>query len=148
MSPRFSPKPLPAAFLRAELEAHVRANLPRLRARAVPPCRHPGVTALIYCFPREGQSFDPFEFALRQTWEVLGALPTVVVASRAGVVPEAFARAFGMEVQIEPSLTPGDVATMSRDCLTRLWRRFRTPRVLIVQEDGWPVRDELDAFLR
>lgn len=148
MIARFAPKPLPRAFLRADLERHVRENLPRLRARAVPPCRHPGLTLLIYCFPREGEGFEPFEFALRQTWDVLGALPTVVVAHRPGVVPEGFARAHALDVQIEPSLIPDDVATMSRDCLARLHRRFRTPRLLIVQEDGWPVRDEIDAFLR
>ena len=145
---RFSPKPLPRAVLRAEMEAFARANLPRLRARAVPPCRHPGVTLLMYCFPGEGQPFAPFEFALRQTWDVLGALPTVVVTHRAGTVPEPFARAHALDVQIEPRLRPGDVASMSLDCIARLHRRFRTPHVLIVQEDGWPMRDELDAFLR
>ena len=142
-----SPRSLPRAFLRAALERRVAADLPRLRAAPIPPRRHQGLTCLIYCYPPEGASLDAFEFAIRQTWHVLGHLPTILVTHRREAIPPALA-ALPLDIQVEPTLRPGDVASMSRDCLTRLHTRFRTPRLLVIQEDGWPVRDEIAPFLR
>lgn len=143
MRRRFTPRPVPRQWAREWLAEWARARLPALRAAPVPPCRHPGVTLLIYAFPADGD-FTLFEHAIRQSWAVLGALPTVVVTHDAALVPPMA----GVETQVEPTLRPGDVDSMSRDCLTRLHTRFATPRVLVVQDDGFPLRDELDAFLR
>lgn len=146
------PIPLPKAALEGCLRRHVARRLPELRRRAVPPCRHSGVTLLVYWYPKTApdgsRPLDPCEFALRQSWDVLGFLPTVVVTDRRWPALDAFAQTFGMEIQEEPSLVPGDIWSMTLDCVARLHTRFRTRHVLIVQNDGWPLRDELDAFLR
>lgn len=146
------PLPLPKEALEGSLRRIVARRLPELRRRAVPPCRHPGVTLLIYWYPKAApdgsRPVEPCEFALRQSWDVLGFLPTVVVTDRRWPALEAFARAMGVTVQEEPTLVPGDIWTMTLDCVARLHTRFATRHVLIVQNDGWPLRDELDAFLR
>ena len=143
MRRRFTPRPVPRRWAREWLAEWARARLPALRAAPVPPCRHRGVTLLIYAFPADGD-FTLFEHAIRQTWAVLGALPTVVVTHDPALVPPMP----GVETQAEPTLRPGDVDSMSRDCLARLHTRFATPHVLVVQDDGFPLRDELDAFLK
>ncbi|MCI6589872.1 MAG: hypothetical protein MSB12_02030 [Lentisphaeraceae bacterium] len=144
------PQPLPQAPLRRAMEAFVAEALPRLRAQAVPPERYPEVTLLIYAFPQGAEAADwaPFEFAIRQSWAVLGAMQTVVVVPAQAAVPECLAGLAGVELQREATLLPGQLETMNRDCLQRLHRRFTTRHVLIVQADGWPMRDELGRFLR
>ena len=131
MKRRFTPKPFPKDWTRKRLDAWAMARLPALRAAPIPPCRHPGVTLLIYAFPQDGR-FAPFEHAIRQSWAVLGALPTVVVTHDAALVPPMP----GVEVQVEPTLRKGGLDAMSLDCITRLHARFATPHVLIVQDDG------------
>lgn len=148
---RRTPEPLPSEPRLRALRAHVAAQLPRLRDQPVPPLRHRDLTLLLYYFSLPGApqaEADAFEFALRQTWAVLGALPTVVVVPRRTSELPAWLALPGVEVQEAPDLRPGDVSTMSRDCLLRLHTRFATRHVLVIQNDGWPLRDEIDAFLQ
>ena len=95
------------------------------------------------------EAFPALECAVRETWRHCGFLRTVFVADRD--VPEirAFAEPFGpwVELQVEPSLDPARPATVHRDANSRLASRFRTPRVLIVREDAFPVRPGLGSFL-
>ena len=142
MNGRPPPQPLPPAFCRDRLAAWAAERLPALRAEPIPPCRHPGVTLLIYAFPADGR-FDLFEFAIRQAWSALGALPPVVVTHDPAIVPPLP----GTDVQREPTLVPGRLDTMDLDCVARLHTRFATPHVLIIQDDGLPLRDDLDRFL-
>ncbi len=143
--------PLPKAPLERALLKHIAQALPKLRATPIPPLRHPDVTLLIYWYPRPDadgrRPTEGCEFALRQSLTVLGRLPTVIVTDRRWAELEALAEALGAEIQEEPSLTPGDIWSMSLDCIARLHSRFTTKHVLIVQNDGVPLRDELDAFL-
>lgn len=138
--------PLPRATFRRPLADYVAHRLPQLRAKPPAAKRYEDVTLLIYCFTE--RDFTPFEFALRQTWDVLGMLPTVIVTHRKSIVPEAFARAFSIDVQEESRLIPGNLDSMSEDCLLRLHTRFHTRHVLIVQDDGWPMKDTLSRFLK
>lgn len=141
-----NPCRLPQDVLTKALRAHIKETLPHLRQTAVPPQRHTALTLLMYWFPAD-ETWDPCEFALRQSWAVLGRLPTVLVTQRLFPALNDFARREHVEVQLEPSLTPGKISTMSADCIARLWTRFTTRHVLIVQADGWPLRDELNRFL-
>ena len=144
------PQPLPPEPMRRALRHFIAERLPRLREEPIPPQRHAGVTLLMYCFPTPEtppETLDAFEFALRQTWSVLGYLPTVVVAHRASELPASLRALPQITIQEEPALIPGNVSAMSTDCLLRLHTRFETDRVLIVQSDGFPLRDDLDAFL-
>ena len=143
------PQPLPSAPRLRLLQAQIATQLPRLRQTPPPPCRYDQVTLLLYYFPQtlEADTFSPFEFALRQTWSVLGWMRTVIVTHCAAAIPAAFAQAYPIEIQEEPTLVPGEIRSMSRDCLVRLHRRFHTKHVLIVQADGWPFEDRLAEFL-
>ena len=147
---RHQPKPLPREPLRRALATRIAEALPRLRQARLAPCRYPEVTLLLYCFPEETPPgfFDAFEFAIRQSWSVLGYLPTVIVTHRADCIPVEVFAPEQVEIQEAPTLQPGDIRTMSRDCIQQLYRRFSTSHVLIVQNDGWPLRDELRDFLQ
>ncbi len=146
MIPPFPREPLQRALVRYREE-----HLPELRQRAIPPCRHPQVTLLIYWYPAADEAghrpIIPCEFALRQTLCVLGQLPTVIVTNHTWLELNDLAHALGATIQEEPTLTPGSTTMLSQDCIQRLHTRFTTSHVLIVQPDGWPLRDELDNFL-
>ena len=114
-----------------------------------------GVTVLTYFFrPREtADSYFPYtKCALYETWRLCGAMKTVIVSHEITPPVAEFANRFSdlVEVQVEPSLKsnpPGDVDSMSTDCNANLHKRFSTPEVLIVQDDGFPLRPGLEEFL-
>ena len=109
------------------------------------------VTALAYFF-RDVASFDAkfvhLAGAILETWRHCGKMKTIVVANRVGGALARFAARYPwVEVQVEPSLIPGDIDSMSRDCVSRLGERFSTDYVLTVQDDGFPLRGGLEAFV-
>lgn len=109
------------------------------------------VTVLAYFF-RDAASYEAkfvhLAGAILETWRHCGRMRTVVVTNRIGDALARFAARYPwVEVQIEPSLVPGDIDSMSRDCDARLYARFTTPYVLIVQDDGFPLREGLDEFV-
>lgn len=112
---------------------------------------HDKVTILIYTFPEkgnEGAAFRKIAESIARTWKCVGELRTVVVASHSFGDLDAFAaRHANVAVQIEPSLVHGDIRTMSLDCIKRLYRRFETPYVLVIQDDGYPLRPGLEEFV-
>lgn len=108
------------------------------------------VTVVAYTFPENvnGNMFDLLECAILQTWFALGKLKTVLVANCHFPKLDYFASKHdGVEVQIEPSLEPGNVDSMSADCCARLHSRFSTPYCLIIQDDGFPLKDNLGYFI-
>ena len=109
------------------------------------------VTVLAYHFWGEtgyGEAFSRLECAIRETWLRCGMMTTVLVVNMMRPCIERFAAAFSrVEVQVEPSLTPGRIFSMSADMNGRLHTRFSTPYVLIVQNDGFPLRSGLDDFI-
>lgn len=109
------------------------------------------VTILAYHFwGRDGYeaAFVRVAKAIRETWRWCGRLKTVVVVNeRAACVDDFAAENPEVEIQVEPTLVPGDINSMSIDCNARLWRRFETPYVLIVQGDGYPLRSGLEEFV-
>jgi hypothetical protein len=135
---------------RAWLKDWARGRLPGLRTAAfdASPYRD-AVTVVVYSFVEDEADFAGMEFSVLRTWSVLGTLPTAIVTDRRTAATDAFAaRHPGLvNVQIEPRLRPGDIATMSADCIVRLHTRFSTPYCLIVQDDGFPVNDRLGDFL-
>lgn len=109
------------------------------------------VTILSYHFwGEEGydRAFERVECAIRETWLHCGQMKTVVVTNRIGESLERFAKDFPcVKVQVEQALIPGRLQTMSIDCIEKLHTRFDTPYVLIVQNDGFPLRGGLDQFV-
>ncbi len=126
----------------------------RLKLALPPDLREgpPAVTVVAYFFrPREqaGEHFRFMKAAILETWRHCGFLQTVIVCHERLRAVEDFAseHAPRVRVQIEPTLVPGDVNSMSRDCNARLADRFGTPYALIVQDDGFPLRPGLEEFL-
>lgn len=133
----------------AELESWQRANLPRWRVAPRAPAVSEAVTALAYCFwPAEclDERFFTIEAALRATWAQCGRLRTKLVTSLLTPRIAAFCEAEGVACDVAPALS-GNLRAMSDDCIRQLHRRFETPYVLIVQNDGFPLRPGLEAFV-
>jgi hypothetical protein len=109
------------------------------------------VTLVVYVFPPEGKEaglFEGIKASVLHTWDLLGKLKTVIVSSHGFKEVQDFASAYGgVEVQIEPSIVPGKIKTMSMDCIKNLHKRFDTEYCLIVQDDGFPLKDNLGDFL-
>ena len=128
-----------------------RKHLQELRRRVFPISSHIEEVSLIaYTFPKAGEyeAFDYLECAILQTWAALGKLRTIIVSNCHFEKLDVFAnRENTINVQIERSLIPGKIETMSADCCARLYSRFSTPYCLIVQDDGFVFRDNLEEFL-
>jgi len=109
------------------------------------------VTLLIYVFPIAGHEEEAFKWAscsILHTWSVVGTLKTVIVVDREFSAARTFAAEHDdVELQVEPSLVPRKIDTLSQDCIKRLYTRFDSPYVLIIQDDGFAVRDNLGDFI-
>lgn len=109
------------------------------------------VTILIYTFPfpgKESEAFAKIVASIERTWRHCGKLKTVIVASHRFAEVERFAADHeNVKLQIEPALVPGNIKTMSLDCIKNLYKRFTTPYVLIIQDDGYPIRAGLEEFV-
>ncbi len=93
-------------------------------------------------------AFEKLAAAYRETWRQCGRRPSVLVTNRAWPHLERFAAENPpFELQVEPTLVPGQLHSMSVDCNSRLYSRFETDYVLIVQNDGWPLRPGVEEFL-
>lgn len=135
---------------RAWLRNEQRRMLPSLRGDALLPSPFQSdVTLITYTFPEDEDDFDFIEFAIRQSWRSLGILKTVIVADRMTARLSKFASAHPdfIDVQLESSLRPGDLSSMSDDCILRLHERFASRYCLIIQDDGFPINDNLGDFL-
>lgn len=109
------------------------------------------VTILAYTFPQKDAvdvAFGKVRHAILETWRHCGKLKTVLVTSCRFEALNAFAAENSqVEIQVESTLRPGDLHSMSVDCNSRLYSRFSTPYVLIVQDDGYPLRKGLEEFV-
>lgn len=110
------------------------------------------VTVLMYFFwPIEHASIEwpRFQGALLETWRHCGRLKSVIVVNVGHECVRRFAEKYPWtEIQIEPSLVPGDINSMSIDCILRLHRRFETQYVLTIQDDGFPLRPGIEQFVK
>ena len=117
-----------------------------------PICKGPSnITVLAYFFRPPEMAAVAFPFlkcAILETWRLCGAMKTVIVVHTLAKEVSVFAMQYPrlIEIQEEPTLRPGDINSMSIDCITRLYSRFSTDEVLIVQDDGFPLRSGLERF--
>lgn len=110
------------------------------------------VTVLAYYWGADVEKPDTqfyrIESAFRETWLQCGMMPSVVVTDRPTKQLEKFAEDFpSVAIQVEPSLVPGDIFTMSQDCDGRFADRFNTEYLMVIQDDGFPLQPGLDDFL-
>ena len=125
-------------------------NIEQLRETTFSPSRWRGkVTLLIHSFQPKEEMFYVNEFPILHTWKMLGSLPVVIVTDQETSQMSSFRNRFPSDVSIRTSLDlkRGDVLSLSRDCLMNMDKYFSTPYCLIIQDDGFPIRDNLDEFL-
>ena len=135
------------------LFAWMRGRLAANRALADTwPAGDPRVTVLSYYFwaaDPDGSKLARIECAFLETWRNCGRMKSVIVTHAATPALEKLAGNYAplIEIQVEPSLAPGKLFSMSVDCNSRLPARFETEYLLIVQDDGFPLRAGLEAFV-
>ena len=110
------------------------------------------VTVLCYFYRSEDQIEKSFKYtkcAIFETWHHCGMMKTVLVVNRMHAQVQRFAEQYSpwVYIEVESDLCPGDLDAMSTDCNSKLYSRFSTPYVLIVQDDGFPVRAGLEYFI-
>ena len=114
-------------------------------------CPRKDVAIVMYFFWRDdiaSSKWPNFVGALLETWRNCGLLPTVIVTNMLHQCVQDFAAIYSnVDVQVEEELRPGDINSMSIDCNSKLHKRFSTKYVLIVQDDGFPLRRGLDEFV-
>lgn len=113
---------------------------------------NPKVTVLAYHFWDEtvsDQKFDLLETAILEVYRHCGLMKTVIVTNRTSQRLERFAaeRNGWVELQETADLVPGEIFTMSADCNANLSQRFSSEYVLIVQDDGFPLKSGLENFV-
>lgn len=125
-----------------------------VQQRVLPPSFAGGepVTIMAYHFwddKRTDAQFDFLECSIRETWWQCGLLKTVLVVNSITKRMEEFASAFSGWVTLDlcHDLVPGSLYSMSADIINNLHKRFSSEYVLIVQNDGFPIRSGLDGFL-
>ncbi len=132
------------------LYAWERYNLPMLRGMDYSASKYASdVTLLIYSFGGNDDVFDIHEFPILHTWRILGKMPVSIVTDKPSTRVADFQRKHSDCVSIKTTtgLVRNDVNSMSADCMSNLYKYFDTPYCLIIQDDGFPIQDNLDQFL-
>lgn len=131
------------------MDSWQRAVLPILRIQDFKRSSIDCVTLLAYFFwddERIETKFYTVECAFLCAYKSWGILPSVLVVNRETQTIKMFCSKYGVELQIDPSLT-GGVPTMNIDCIKSLYRRFSTEYVVVIQSDGLPVNPGLEKFI-
>ena len=110
------------------------------------------VTVLAYYWGADVEKPDTqffrIESAFRETWLQCGMMKSVIVTDKPTAEVLAFAEKFPcVEIQVEPSLIPGNLYTMSADCDGKFAERFSTDYLMVIQDDGFPLRPGVEEFL-
>jgi hypothetical protein len=108
------------------------------------------VTVVAYYFQEEKNldvDFWRTEFAFLKTFQTQGFLPSVLVVNQSTPIIDAFCGKYGIQIQIERDLKPGCIKTLALDLIGKLYTRFTTDYVLVIQDDGFPVRPGLEEFV-
>ena len=73
----------------------------------------------------------------------------MIVTDRETAQMSSFRNRFPREVSVVISqyLKRGDISSLSRDCLMNLDKYFSTRYCMVIQYDGFPIRDNLDEFI-
>jgi len=126
-------------------------KIPYLREMTFEPPTRQDVTVVIYHFWEASESsrrFEETEFSILQTWQWCGKLPVKIITNEVCPAMSVFANQWGGVTPIvSPRLRPGMIMTMSLDLVGHLSEYFDTDFVLIVQNDGFPLRSGFDEFV-
>lgn len=136
----------------SDLSCWQRDRLPYLRQVEYVSAVTDQVTIVAYHFWDESRvdaQFDYLECAILESWRHCGRLKTHLVVNRVTPLLEAFAERHSplVSLSVNDALIPGQINTMSVDCNSNLHRYFDTEYVLVVQNDGFPLRTGLTDFV-
>ena len=123
--------------------------LPALRKAEYPTSNINRITLLAYFFwddDRINSKFYTIECAILSAFRCFGKLKTILVVNRLTDQIKSFSRKYGIDLQIDVSLT-GGIGAMNLDCIEKLPERFSTDYVLIVESDGLPVNSGIERYL-
>ena len=126
-----------------------RQALPALQACACPTGGRQDVTFIAYWFWNDDRFVTRRHAILApilMTRLHCGNIPGVLIANRTDTALEAFCEQHAVRLIIEPALTRG-VRQLNTDYIRNLHTRFQTPYCLTIQDDGFPLRAGLDAFV-
>ena len=138
------------ALCRYWLYSWEQSNLQKLRESKFAPSRwRDEVTLLIHSFQPDESMFFINEFPILHTWKMLGVLPVVIITDRETEPMINLKHRYPDDVSIRLSddLKRGDTLSLSRDCLNGLDRYFDTKYCLVIQDDGFPIRNNLEEFI-
>lgn len=135
-----------------ELMRWKKANIESLRTMSFRTSPIHDVTAIAYHYRRTqeelDESFWATEFAFLQTFKTQGVMPSVLVSNQRTRHISEFCDRYSIELQIAENLVPGrDIRSYCIDLNENLHRRFKTPYVLTIQDDGFPMRPGLEEFV-
>lgn len=135
-----------------ELVNWKKANLEALRSMGFRTSQVRDVTAIAYHYRRTPEELDESfwitEFAFLQTFKTQGVLPSVLVVNQRSPQVDKFCDKYSVELQIAENLVPGkDIRSYCIDLVENLHARFKTPYVLTIQDDGFPLRPGLEHFI-
>ena len=125
-------------------------NISALRQKTFASSQINDVTVIAYYFRRNDEFDDHFwrtEFAFLKTFETQGLMPAVLVVNTSSPVIERFCEKHSIEIQIAENLVPGKLKTLALDLVCNLHERFKTPYVLTIQDDGFPLCPGLEGFV-
>ena len=122
------------------------------RAAGLPGMGREDVTVVSYVFGDRDKLppyVDAIELALRETYRWCGMLKTTLVVNDMVEALEKLKAEFGsmLRIDVDTSLTPGDIVGFSRNMIRTLPDRFDTPYMLNIHPDGFPLRSGLDEFV-
>lgn len=135
-----------------ELANWKKANVESLRAMNFRTSDIKDVTAIAYHYRRTPEELDESfwitEFAFLQTFKTQGVMPSVLVVNQPTKLTTAFCDKYSIELQVANNLVPGkDIRSLCLDLVENLHSRFKTPYVLTIQDDGFPLRPGLEEFV-
>jgi len=135
-----------------ELVNWKKANIESLRAMNFRTSDIKDVTAIAYHYRRSPEELDESfwitEFAFLQTFKTQGVMPSVLVVNQPTKSTTAFCDKYSIELQVAKNLVPGkDIRSLCLDLVENLHSRFKTPYVLTIQDDGFPLRPGLEEFV-
>lgn len=135
-----------------ELKHWQKATIESLRTTNFRTSSIQDVTAIAYHYRKTPEELDETfwrtEFAFLQTFRTQGVMPSVLVSNLRTKLIAEFCDKFSIELQIAGNLVPGkDLSSYCIDFNKNLHWRFKTPYVLTIQDDGFPMRPGLENFV-
>ena len=135
-----------------ELVRWKKANIDVLRSIDFHSSSVRDITAIAYHYRKTPEELDASfwgtEFAFLQTFKTQGVMPSILVVNQRTPLVTKFCDKYSIELQTAKNLVPGKyLRSFCIEMVENLHSRFKTPYVLTVHDDGFPLRSGLGEFV-